>query len=122
MASVELSKRPNAVHLVSLTGEFDVAQVQDVATALDEAIADPESRTVAVDLSEVTFLDSTMLQTLVSGRDRAQLARKPTWLVRPEPLAWRVFTVTMLHKLFRDFGSLEELEQYAAATVSTLRG
>jgi anti-anti-sigma factor len=122
VSSVQLSKRPNAVHLVSLTGEFDVAHVQDVATALDEAIADPESRTVAVDLSEVTFLDSTMLQTLVSGRDRAQLARKPTWLVRPEPLAWRVFTVTMLHKLFRDFGSLEELEQYAAATVSTLRG
>ena len=105
-----------------LTGEFDVAQVQDVATALDEAIADAETRTVAVDLSEVTFLDSTMLQALVSGRDRAQLARKPMWLVRPEPLAWRVFTVTMLHKLFRDFGSLDELEQYAAATVSTLRG
>jgi anti-anti-sigma factor len=122
VASVLLSKRPNAVHLVSLTGEFDVADVQDVATALDEAIADAQSRTVAVDLSEVTFLDSTMLQTLVSGRDRAQLARKPTWLVRPEPLAWRVFTVTMLHKLFRDFGSLEELEHYAAATVSTLHG
>ena len=87
MASVELSKRPNAVHLVSLAGEFDVAQVQDVAAGLDEAIADPETRTVAVDLSEVTFLDS-----------------------------------TMLHKLFRDFGSLEELETYAAATVSTLRG
>jgi anti-anti-sigma factor len=122
VASVELSKRPNAVHVVRLTGEFDVSDVQDVAAGLDEAIADSDSRTVAVDLSAVTFLDSTMLQALVSGRDRAQLARKPMWLVRPEPLAWRVFTVTMLHKLFRDFGSLEELETYAAATVSTLRG
>jgi anti-anti-sigma factor len=107
---------------VKLSGEFDVNVVPDIVAGLDEAIADPDSRTVAVDLSEVTFLDSTMLQALVSARDRAQLARKPVWLVRPEPLAWRVFTVTMLHKLFRDFGSLEELEQYAAATVSTLRG
>jgi anti-anti-sigma factor len=107
---------------VRLKGEFDVSAVADVTAALDEAIADQETRTVAIDLSAVTFLDSTMLQALVSGRDRAQLARKPTWLVRPEPLAWRVFTVTMLHKLFRDFGSLEELETYAAATVSTLRG
>jgi anti-anti-sigma factor len=121
MASVELSKRPNAVHLVRLAGEFDVAQVQEVAAGLDEAIADPETRTVAVDLSAVTFLDSTMLQTLVGARDRAQLARKPVWLVRPEPLAWRVFTVTLLNKLFRDFGTLEELDQYAAATVTTLR-
>ena len=122
MAPIELSIRPNAVHLVRLTGEFDVATVPEVAAALDQAIADPKSRTLAVDLSEVTFLDSTMLQALVSGRDRAQLARKPMWLVRPDPLAWRVFTVTMLHKLFRDFGSLDELETYAAATVSTLRG
>jgi anti-anti-sigma factor len=122
VASVELSKRPNAVHLVTLSGEFDLTSVPDVVAGLDEAIADPDSRTVAVDLSEVTFLDSTMLQALVSARDQAQLARKPVWLVRPEPLTWRVFTVTMLHKLFRDFGSLAELEQYAAATVSTLRG
>lgn len=122
MASVELAKRPNAVHLVKLLGEFDLNVVPDVVAGLDEAIADPDSRTVAVDLCEVTFLDSTMLQALVSARDRAQLAHKPVWLVRPEPLAWRVFTVTMLHKLFRDFGSLEELERYAAATVSTLRG
>jgi anti-anti-sigma factor len=122
VASVELSKRSNAVHLVRLSGEFDVSSVPDVATALDEAIADPQSRTLAVDLSAVTFLDSTMLQALVSARDRAQLARKPVWLVRPEPLAWRVFTVTLLNKLFRDFGTLEELEKYAASTVTTLRG
>lgn len=121
MAPIELAKRPNAVHLVRLSGEFDVASVPEVVAALDEAIADPESRTLAVDLSEVTFLDSTMLQTLVAARDRAQLARKPVWLVRPEPLAWRVFTVTLLNKLFRDFGTLDELEQYAAATVTTLR-
>jgi anti-anti-sigma factor len=121
LAPIELAKRPNAVHLVRLSGEFDVASVPEVVTALDEAIADPESRTLAVDLSAVTFLDSTMLQTLVAARDRAQLARKPVWLVRPEPLAWRVFTVTLLNKLFRDFGTLDELEQYAAATVTTLR-
>jgi anti-anti-sigma factor len=106
---------------VRLSGEFDLTSVPDVGTALDEGIADPDSRTLAVDLSGVTFLDSTMLQTLVAARDRAQLARKPVWLVRPEPLAWRVFTVTLLNKLFRDFGTLEELEQYAAATVTTLR-
>jgi anti-anti-sigma factor len=121
LAPIELAKRPNAVHLVRLSGEFDVASVPEVVAALDEAIADPESRTLAVDLSEVTFLDSTMLQTLVAARDRAQLARKPVWLVRPEPLAWRVFTVTLLNKLFRDFATLDELEQYAAATVTTLR-
>jgi anti-sigma B factor antagonist len=121
MASIAVTRRPNAVALVTLEGEFDVSNAPDVVTALDEAIADDESRTVAVDLSKVGFLDSTMLQTLISARDRAQLARKPVWLVRPEPLIWRVFTVTLIRELFRDFGTLEELEAYAAASIKTLQ-
>jgi anti-anti-sigma factor len=122
MPSVSVAHRPNSICVVQLAGEFDIVAAPEVATALDEAIADDNSRTIAVDLSEVTFLDSTMLQTLVDARDRAQLSQKPVWLVRPTPLAWRVFTVTLLHKLFRDFGSMAELEEYAASTVSTLRG
>jgi anti-anti-sigma factor len=120
MASVSVTRLPGAVCAVSLVGEFDVVNASEVASAVDEAIGDEQSRIVAVDLSDVTFLDSTLLQTLVTARDRAQLAHKPVWLVRPAPLMWRVFTVTMLHKLFRDFASLDELEAYARSTASTL--
>jgi anti-sigma B factor antagonist len=120
MSSILPTPLENAVSLVRLAGEFDVADAPQLVTALDEAIADETSRTIAIDLSEVSFLDSTMLQTLVSARDRAQLARKPVWIVRPEPVVWRVFKVTLLDKLFRDFESLAALEDYAAASLKTL--
>lgn len=121
MSSVSIARLPNAICLVRLEGDFDMVNVPEVVEALDEAIADPQARILAVDLSAVAFLDSTMLQTLVSARDRAQQSQKPVWLVRPAPLAWRVFTVTLLNELFRDFGSLAELEDYAARTVTALR-
>jgi anti-anti-sigma factor len=120
MATVSVTRLPGAVCAVSLVGEFDVVNAPEVAAGLNEGIADDKSRILAVDLSQVTFLDSTLLQTLVTARDRAQAAQKPVWLVRPAPLMWRVFTVTMLHKLFRDFATLEELELYARSTAGTL--
>jgi anti-anti-sigma factor len=120
MAPVSLVRVAGSVSVIRLEGDFDLVNAPDVVKLLDEAIDDPGSRLVAVDLSEVTFLDSTLLQALVTARDRAQGVHKPVWLVRPGPVVWRVFTVTMLHKLFRDFGSLEELENFARSTAATL--
>jgi anti-anti-sigma factor len=120
MDPVSLVRLAGSISVVRLEGEFDVVNTPDVAALLDTAIDDPDSRLVAVDLSEVTFLDSTLLQALVTARDRAQVRHKPVWVVRPSPLVWRVFTVTMLHKLFRDFGSLDELTEFARSTAGTL--
>jgi anti-sigma B factor antagonist len=120
MAPVSLVRLAGSISVIRLEGEFDMVNAPEVVTLLDQAIDDAGSRLVAVDLSEVAFLDSTLLQALVTARDRAQGVHKPVWLVRPAPVVWRVFTVTMLNKLFRDFGSLEELEKFARSTAATL--
>jgi anti-anti-sigma factor len=108
------------VYVVVLEGEFDMVNMPEVVARLEEAIADPAPRTVAIDLSAVTFLDSTLLQALVTARDNAQAVQKPVWLVRPAPVVWRVFQVTLLDELFRDFHSLAELEDYARLTADRL--
>jgi anti-anti-sigma factor len=121
MQSISLVRRPaSSIAAVLLAGDFDLVHEPDIIAALNAAIADDDARLVAVDLSSVTFLDSTMLQALVRGRDRAQRVRKPVWLVRPAPIVWRVFTVTLIAQLFRDFASLEELEKYASSTERSL--
>lgn len=120
VARVSLTRLGSSLSAVVLDGEFDLANMQQVVDALDEAIDDDDTRAVAVDLSKVDFLDSKMLQALVGARDRAQEALKPVWLVRPEERVWRVFQITMLDKLFRDFASMEELEDYARATEGRL--
>ncbi len=120
MARVSLTRLGNSLSAVVLDGEFDLANMHAVVEALNEAIDDADTRAVAVDLSKVDFLDSKMLQALVTARDRAQEALKPVWLVRPDERVWRVFEITMLDKLFRDFGSMADLEAYARANEERL--
>lgn len=120
MARQSLVRLENSLPAIRLQGEFDLSNAQPVADLLDQVIDDPESRAVVVDLSEVAFLDSRMLQVLVSARDKAQTALKPMWLVRPAPQVWRVFQVTMLDKLFRDFESVDDLEAHAESLTGPL--
>ena len=63
--------RADGVTTVALTGEVDVLTVDQVRTSLAEAIAD-RPRSVVVDLSDLSFIDSTGLGALVFGFQRAR--------------------------------------------------
>jgi anti-anti-sigma factor len=98
----------DGVPVVRAVGEIDMA----TAGALRDCLAGipAETATVIVDLSEVTFLDSTGLSALVgswkrftSANDGAELR-----LVVARPLIQRVLEVTGLDKVFSSFPTLEE--------------
>jgi anti-sigma B factor antagonist len=55
--------------LVRLAGELDLYNASDVAAALGE-VADAEPTRVVIDLTDVEFVDSTALGTLVAARQR----------------------------------------------------
>lgn len=97
------------VEVLQLEGQFDMSNVATVERALDDAA---DARAVIVDLSDVTFLDSTMLNTLQQARRR--LRRAELLLVRPPKDVWHAFEVTMLDRLFTSFDSLAAAERRAA--------
>jgi anti-anti-sigma factor len=72
--------REDGVWLVTLTGEFDLANVGELRTTL-EALLAPEHvplsrpRLVVLDLSAVTFMDSTTIQAIFLAHELA--ARDP---------------------------------------------
>ena len=72
--AVEAVERREGGVVLRLAGELDLYNAGDVAAALEEL--NGEGR-VVVDLSEVAFVDSTALGTLVEGRRRigADVAR-----------------------------------------------
>ena len=63
--------RADGLITVVLTGEVDVLTVGQVRSALADAIA-ARPRSVVVDLSELSFIDSTGLGALVFGFQRAR--------------------------------------------------
>lgn len=79
-------------HVVTLSGELDIAS----AEGLSDWLVEISGSTVVIDLSEVTFMDSTGLTAFISARNR--LRDDSVVLTRPQPNVLRVFEITGLDK------------------------
>jgi anti-anti-sigma factor len=91
-------------HLIVASGEIDIAATPRLSTVLAVAAARPGGRLV-LDLSEVSFIDSTALGTILKAA--AQLDESGTLLavVVPEGPVRRLLEMTNLTQRFRLFGT-----------------
>ena len=80
------------VHLVALRGELDMATAGGLADWLT-CIA---GSTVVVDLTELTFMDSSGITALVIARNRMAEDGNELILTRPQPIVRRALEVTGL--------------------------
>jgi len=86
------------VEIVSVTGELDLASVPELRAAL-EATAQ-RSRPVVVDVSEVSFIDSTALATLLRSSDELTAGGVRVVVACPAGPVRRLLTMTSLdHRL-----------------------
>jgi anti-anti-sigma factor len=93
---IDTEKRDGLVH-VMLRGELDLSSVNKVHDELRRVEADAP-RVVLLDLSKLTFLDSTGLRCLVTADQRARDEGRRLVLVRgPDPVQ-RVFSITRLEE------------------------
>lgn len=93
---VETQQRDGLAHVV-LRGELDLSTVNKVQEELRRVEADAPA-VVVLDLSKLTFLDSTGLRCLVTADQRARDADRRVVLVRgPDPVQ-RVFSITRLEE------------------------
>src|SRR5437016_14633684 len=96
-ASVLSELTTSGVPLLTLEGEFDLANVAEPGDALGCALTRSRG-SAAVDLSRVTFLDAQMLHVLIAGREQARANRGTLVLIRPHPHIWRTFEVVGLDR------------------------
>jgi anti-sigma B factor antagonist len=89
-------------HLVVASGELDISATPRLSTVLAMAATNPGGRLV-LDLSDVTFIDSTALGTILKAA--AQLDESGTLLavVAPEGPVRRLLEMTNLTQRFRLF-------------------
>ena len=100
-----VDRRDGAV-VVSLAGELDLYNAEDVRAALLECCAD-EPAVLVVDLAEVTFIDSTALGALIEAR--ASLGSKDGFvLASPGLEARRALEISGLDRHFEVSETLED--------------
>jgi anti-sigma B factor antagonist len=88
------------VTTVRVHGELLQETVPVLAGAMAPVVEDGAVRTVVVDLSQTSFMDSTGLGTLVTLHNSVQRRGARFRLVRPEDRVFRLFELTRLDTLF----------------------
>ncbi len=92
--------------VVVATGEIDLY----TAPALRESLirAGESSSRVVIDLTDVTFLDSTGLGVMLGALGRARTAERSVALVGPTDMVKRVLQITGLDQVFTTYVRLDE--------------
>jgi anti-sigma B factor antagonist len=95
---IDVSSAEGGVKLVALRGELDFDDAPRLGRVLDELRSEGELR-VIVDLSELTFIDSSGLSVLVAAARAATAERQAFVLAAPMPNVQRVFDIVSLSEL-----------------------
>jgi anti-sigma B factor antagonist len=95
------------VPVLAVTGEIDLSKAPDLRERIMH-LASAGDDLAVVDLTEVTFLDSTALGVLVSGLKRMRSSGGDLRLVVNRPNLVKVFEITGLLELFPLFPSRAE--------------
>ncbi len=95
------SERDGDTHTIALRGEMDLSNAGEVERELLHAEA-TDVRTIMVDLSELTFMDSTGIRLLIAANARSRADSLS--LTRPPPAVARVLCIAGVDELlpFRD--------------------
>ena len=93
---VRTEDRDGLVHM-ALVGELDLSSVAKVQEELRRIEADSPA-TLVVDLSKLSFLDSTGLRCIVTADERAREDGRRIVIVRGPDAVQRVFAITRLEE------------------------
>ena len=104
---VEYTTTTEDIGVVILQGEVDIYSAPEFKEVLVGGI-EGGARRVIVDLSQVTFIDSTALGVLVSGAKRVRPRNGNLDIVCTDENIIRIFEITGLDRIFGIFSSRSE--------------
>jgi anti-anti-sigma factor len=96
----DLTVEVSQVAFITLRGEVDLAGVDELQNAIEPFLA--PGQTVVLDLSEVTFADSTLLKVLAQARGKLSDAGGALMVRNPSDQARRILTLGELDDLVQD--------------------
>ncbi len=99
--AVSVGEAPESVAVLILEGEMDMAGIRAFRAGVEEALGDREIRTLILDMSEVPFMDSSMLRELL--RVNQELRQQGAWpvLAGLQGPVRRLLDLTRTAELFR---------------------
>ena len=100
MVDEALRVEVSQVAVVTLRGEVDMAGLADLQSAIEPVLA--PGQTVVLDLSQVTFADSTLLKVLTEARGKITEVGGALLVRNPSEEARKLLTLGRLDDLIQD--------------------
>lgn len=97
--------RRNGAGIVRVSGEVDLPNVHLLAKMLDVALDD--RRTIIVDLTRVSAIDSTGLNVLIRVHEQCAVRKANMAVVYTSKNVRRIFSVLSLENVFRTFTTVD---------------
>ncbi|MCO5997943.1 STAS domain-containing protein [Actinoallomurus rhizosphaericola] len=97
---------PAGPAVISVAGELDYYTAAHLRQAVQETAFTAEG--VIIDLTDLTYCDSTGITVLVTAYHRAQASKAPLALVGLNPDLNRVFGIVGLHDVFASYPTVDE--------------
>jgi anti-sigma B factor antagonist len=95
-------------HVITVSGEVDLASSPELDTAIIAAI-ESGTASVVIDLTDVSFMDSSGLGVIVRGLKRCREADKDLDLVITNERVLKVFGITGLDQVIPIHDSIEDI-------------
>lgn len=105
---MQVEQKGGAV-LVKCSGEMTLDTLPDLRGAIEEATAGGGFQSLVLDLSEVSFMDSSGIGFLVVLSSKVENEAKSFYLYRPSKQVARTLDLVQLKKYFKVFNSEDEL-------------
>jgi len=112
--SVHLDVEQEAACVVTVSGDADLYAATTVERELLRLVEDGR-QSIVVDLTDATFIDSTMLRVLVNVSKRLRPAGGELLVVCREQNIRKIFEITLLDRVFTIFDSREAAIAYLGA-------
>lgn len=114
---LELSKHiADGCTVVELRGELDVSNADDLRERLLAIIGEDRTSSLILDLSRLSFMDSTGISVLVAAERRAHELGGTISLADPQKIVARVLHFTNLDRHFRIYPRVADAVRAASET------
>jgi anti-sigma B factor antagonist len=105
-----MSRADNNVQILALSGRFDTHTAEPVRDWLEQATV-TQPANIVINLSNVDFLDSTALSTLVHGMKHSREKNGDLRICGMQPPVRIIFELTRLDRVFEIYPAEEEAVQ-----------
>jgi anti-sigma B factor antagonist len=113
--SVRTEEDHSSATVVLVTGDVDIGTAPDFEDELARSVEEHLGTGLVIDLSNVTFIDSTGLNALVRAFERQRLLGSKLALVSDDSRVTMMLEVTRLNRVLRTYATREEAVAAVAA-------